>query len=395
MIKSYYITSESISPGHPDVCSDVVADSIIDRFMENDPESRVAVEVLLSGNNIYIGGETRSKYDFTLDETKEVVDNAFRNIGYKEDYKFTPSQAIRAGNVNVTSHLLTQSNDIAMGVDTGGAGDQGIMFGYAENSNDNYMPPALEIAKRINNSIYKLAKDDSSVYGIDIKTQVTLKYNDNNNFDVDTVVVSVPTIDSVAGNFDKVVQDIKDFVISKSDAILEGSANNNLSDPSIKWYINPTGRYVIHSSIGDAGVTGRKLVCNTYGGYAPIGGGSMACKDPTKVDRSANYMARYIAKNIVAAGIMDKCLIQLSYAIGVVKPLSVFINDYGTSKIDCFEFANSIRDKIDLSPRGIIKRLDLLAPIYAKTNYYGHFGGKIEERSWEKLDLMDDLKKLI
>ncbi len=374
-----FFTSESVTEGHPDKVCDYISDSILDAIIEKDPMARVACEVCANGNYIFIMGEVSTTAEIKYEE---IARNAIKEIGYdKEEYGFNYKTC------EIKVMMKNQSDDIALGVNNSveekngealgeGAGDQGIIFGYACNETTSYMPAAShyahELAKRLTyarkNKIIDYLRPDG-------KTQVTVEYDEENNLTrIDTIVVSTQHDDNV--EHEKIVEDIKKEVIEKV-------IPYNLLDENTKYYINPTGRFVIGGPAGDSGLTGRKIIVDTYGGYAPHGGGAFSGKDPTKVDRSAAYMMRKVAKDIVKEGLASKCLIQVSYAIGVAKPISIYIDTFGTNKILDEEIVKIIKNKFDLTPRGIINYLDLQKPIYKETTNYGHFGK--QTLPWEQI----------
>lgn len=376
----YYFTSESITEGHPDKIADQIADSILDKALEIDPNSRVACEVSVAKDFCLIFGEitTLAKLDYD-----KIARDVIKKIGYnKDEYGFNYK------NVEILLKLNTQSPDISMGIDKQeqGAGDQGIMFGYATNETKSYMPLAIDLANRLAKKLSRVRKDKIiEKLRPDGKTQVTIVYDDNNNpIKIDSVVLSTqhdPDID-----IDKMVLDIHKNIF---DEILP----KKLLDKDTKYYINPTGRFVIGGPMGDSGLTGRKIICDTYGGYARHGGGAMSGKDCSKVDRSAAYMARYVAKNIVAAGLCDKCEIQLSYAIGIAEPMSIYLTTFNTNKIDEKSILQIVKKVFDFRPAKIIEKLYLKSPIFTKTASYGHFGRK--KLPWEELNMVDEIKKNI
>ena len=374
MNNHYYFTSESVAEGHPDKVCDQISDSILDALLEQDPMSRCACEVTAEPGAIHIMGEITTKADV---DYKAVARKVIRDIGYtKKEYGFTDR-------CKITCSLHQPSPDIAMGVDAApddpeniGAGDQGMMFGYACNETDNYMPLAIQLA---NDLTWRLMFNRQA--GLmrylrpDGKSQVTVEYRDGKPMRVDTVVVSAQHDPDVT--IEQLRADIEEKLIRQV-------IPSNLMDENTRIFINPTGRFVLGGPAADTGLTGRKIIADTYGGYARHGGGAFSGKDPTKVDRSAAYMARYVAKHIVAAGLADKCEIQLSYAIGVAQPVSVMVDTFGTGKVSDNTLRDWIRCNMDLRPGAIIKLLELRNPIYARTAAYGHFGKK--DYPWEQLD---------
>ena len=384
MRSSYLFTSESVSEGHPDKICDRISDAIVDAYLQADKASRVAVETLTTTNRIVIAGETRGPESIDAGHIESLARNAVKNIGYEQS-------GFHWEHADVSCYVHNQSVDIAQGVDSSankdeGAGDQGIMFGYACRETDVLMPAPIYYSHRILEALAN-ARHSREIVGLgpDSKSQVTLKYENGQPVSAASIVVSTQHDEGLT---QQEVRDIvRPYVIN---AIPEG-----WMCPEDEFYVNPTGRFVIGGPDGDAGLTGRKIIVDTYGGAAPHGGGAFSGKDPTKVDRSAAYAARYLAKNVVAAGYADMCTIQLAYAIGVAKPLSVYIDMHGTGSI-----AESILEKalvkvMDLSPRGIREHLNLSRPIYERTAAYGHFGRIPEDDggfSWEKTDLVDSLK---
>lgn len=385
--KGFIFTSESVSEGHPDKICDRISDAIVDRFLGEDPHSRVAVETLTTTNRIVLAGEVRGPASITADVMEEIARNCVREIGYEQD-------GFHWKNLDFKSFVHAQSQDIAQGVDAGaskdeGAGDQGIMFGYACNENAAHMPTPLYVAHRI---LRKLADDRRAgklpQLGPDAKSQISLLYQDGKPVKATSIVVSTQHVEGVSQ------KDVRDIV---RPYVLEALPFENWMCDEDDFYVNPTGRFVIGGPDGDAGLTGRKIIVDTYGGAAMHGGGAFSGKDPSKVDRSAAYIARYMAKNVVVAGLADKCEIQLSYAIGVSKPLSLYVNLRGTGRVDERAVEKALWDLVDLSPRGIRERLQLNRPIYERTAAYGHFGRKPEDDgafSWEQTDLAEELRSV-
>ncbi len=380
----YLFTSESVAEGHPDKVCDRISDAVVDTFLTADPYSRVAVETLCTTNRIVLAGEVRGPSAITHDRMEEVARAAVREIGY-EQKGFHWSRA----QVEVLVHA--QSADIAMGVDAQGnkdegAGDQGIMFGYACTETDVLMPAPIYYAHAILRSLAEARHSGAEpLLGPDAKSQVTLRYVGGKPVCADSVVVSTQHDESI--DQDKVREIVRPHVVN---VLPKGWMCGD-----DRFYVNPTGRFVIGGPDGDAGVTGRKIIVDTYGGAAPHGGGAFSGKDPTKVDRSAAYAARYLAKNTVGAKLAERCLIQLSYAIGVSRPLSVYVDTQGTGKVSEDRLSRVLQDLMDLSPRGIRTHLGLNRPIYARTSSYGHFGREPEPDggfSWERLDLVKDLR---
>ncbi len=386
-LDKYLFTSESVSEGHPDKVADRISDTIIDAFLEKDPYSRVAVETMVTTNFVALAGEVRGPDDLDHDKFKELTREAIKDIGYEQ-------RGFHWRDCEITSQIHSQSADIAQGVDEGtgtdkeeGAGDQGIMFGYATNETPELMPAPIMYSHEI---LRRMAEDRHSGkvqgFGPDSKSQVTLAYENGKPVRATSLVVSTQHDESLS------LGDVRELVLPYFEEVLpEGWLP---SDDEI--YVNPTGRFVIGGPDGDAGLTGRKIIVDTYGGAAPHGGGAFSGKDPTKVDRSAAYAARYLAKNIVAAGLSDKCTIQLSYAIGISKPLSVYVDTAGTNKVDEAKIAKIAGEIMNLSPRGIREHLKLNAPIYKETSAYGHFGRTPTDEghfTWEKTDLVEELKR--
>jgi S-adenosylmethionine synthetase len=372
----FLFTSESVTEGHPDKICDQISDAILDAVLAEDPHGRVACETLATTGLIIISGEitTTARVDY-----QKVARETVRQIGYDN-----AAYGFDCDTCSVISAINTQSPDIAMGVDTGGAGDQGLMFGYASNETAELMPLPIQLAHQLVRKLSDVRRDGTLDYlRADGKSQVTVEYNDGKPVRVDAVVISSQHGPDVS------TEQIREDVI---DHVIKLTIPANLLDANTKYYVNPTGRFVTGGPQGDTGLTGRKIIVDTYGGAAPHGGGAFSGKDPTKVDRSACYMARYIAKNIVAAGIADRCQVQLAYAIGVAEPVSVYVDCYGTSKIDEEKLADIVRANFNLTPKGIIETLDLRRPIYQKTAAFGHFGRNEEGFSWERTDKADRLR---
>ena len=382
-MKDFLFTSESVSEGHPDKVADQVSDAILDAILHQDPNARVAAETMAATNLIVLAGEisSNSKVDY-----EKIARNTLKEIGYDN-----PEYGIDYKTCDIVIKYGEQSRDIGQGVDGAmddskdqGAGDQGIMFGYACNETPELMPLPIWLSHRLVERQAMLRKDGRlSWLRPDAKSQVTINYQNNQPNAIDTIVLSTqhdPDID---------INNLKDAVVEE---IIKPVIPDYLSQTNINFLINPTGRFVIGGPEGDCGLTGRKIIVDTYGGAAPHGGGAFSGKDPSKVDRSAAYAGRYVAKNIVAAKLADKCLVQLSYAIGVAKPTSIMIDTMGTGKLPDEEISKLISREFDLRPRGIIEMLDLLRPIYKKTAAYGHFGRDEPEFSWESLDKKNYLK---
>ena len=374
----FLFTSESVTEGHPDKIADQISDAILDACLEQDPFSRVACETLTCTGLVVIAGEitTQAYVDF-----QSLVRGVVAAIGYDNAlYGFDSNTC------SVISTINKQSGDIAMGVDTGGAGDQGMMFGYATNETEELMPTPISLAHKLTERLTQVRKNGLMSYlRPDGKSQVTVEYDANGKpVRVDAVVISTQHAEHVTN--DELRRDILKNVIQ---AVIPAK----LLDQDTKYHINPTGRFVIGGPMGDTGLTGRKIIVDTYGGMGRHGGGAFSGKDPTKVDRSAAYMARYIAKNIVAAGLADRCEVQLAYAIGVAEPVSVLVDTFGTGKLSAVELQKLIRENFSLTPKGIIETLDLRRPIYKKTAAYGHFGRKDRDFRWEATDKADALRE--
>ncbi len=385
-------TSESVTEGHPDKVCDRISDAVLDEILAHDPDARVACECCAATGMVMVFGEITTSHIYDI---REIVKEAVRDIGYTD-----PSMGFSADGIAILSTLNKQSADIALGVDKSkeaksgesdghdiGAGDQGMMFGYATNETDEYLPAPIYYAQKMAKKLTEVRKSGQFPYlRPDGKTQVTVEYDGDKVKRIDTVVLSTQHTEDVSQ--ETIHRDMIEYVIKPT---LDAS----LIDDDTKYHINPTGKFVIGGPHGDSGLTGRKIIVDTYGGYAPHGGGAFSGKDPTKVDRSACYMARYIAKNIVAAGIADKCQIQLAYAIGVAKPVSVRIDTFGTGKISDEKLSAIVDKEFDLRPSAIISTLNLRRPIYAQTSAYGHFGRNELDLPWEKLDKVETLKKYL
>ena len=381
MKKFTYFTSEFVSPGHPDKVSDQISDAVLDACLKDDPNSRVACEVFCTTGLVVVGGEITTS---TYIDVQDIVRKKIDEIGYRPGMGFD-------SNCGTLSCIHAQSPDIAMGVDIGGAGDQGIMFGGAVRETEELMPLALVLSREILVKLTNMMKNNEIKWARpDQKSQVTLAYDENGKVDhVDSIVVSVQHDEDVS--HDEIEKTVIEKVVKP---VLE---KYNLSSDNIKYYINPTGRFVIGGPHGDTGVTGRKIIVDTYGGYFRHGGGAFSGKDPSKVDRSAAYAARWVAKNIVAAELADKCEIQLSYAIGVPKPVSIKVDTFGTSKVDEEKISEAVSKVFDLSPRGIEKALELREGKfkYQDLAAFGHIGRTDIDTPWERLNKVEELKKAV
>ncbi|MEK3980824.1 methionine adenosyltransferase [Psychrobacillus sp. FSL K6-2836] len=394
MTQRRLFTSESVTEGHPDKICDQISDAILDAILAEDPNARVACETSVTTGLVLVAGEITTS---TYVDIPKVVRSTIKEIGYtRAKYGFDAETSA------VLTSIDEQSPDIAQGVDQAlearegsmsdsdidaiGAGDQGLMFGYACNETPELMPLPISLAHKLSHRLAQVRKDETLDYlRPDGKTQVTVEYDENNNpVRIDTIVISTQHHPEIT--LEQIQKDIKEVVINPI-------VPTNLIDENTKYFINPTGRFVIGGPQGDAGLTGRKIIVDTYGGYARHGGGAFSGKDPTKVDRSAAYAARYVAKNIVAAGLADRCEVQLAYAIGVAKPVSIAVETFGTGKVEEVELVSYIRELFDLRPAGIIKMLDLRRPIYKQTAAYGHFGRTDIDVPWEKTDKAAALKE--
>ena len=370
IMKNYLFTSESVTEGHPDKLCDLISDSILDACLEQDENSRVAIETFASKNLITIAGQitTNAKID-----AEKIARETMKQIGYDNEQTDIDYRTCK-----IETNITTQSGDIAMGVDVGGAGDQGIMFGYACDETENYMPFAIDMAHKLAKQLTKVRKENIIPYlRPDGKTQVTVEYENDKPKRIETILISNQHLADVD------MEQMKQDIIEK---VIKPVVPEKYIDENTKIYVNPTGRFVIGGPLGDTGLTGRKLIVDTYGGYSRHGGGAFSGKDASKVDRSASYMLRHIAKNIVANGYSKKCEIQVSYAIGMEQPLSVYVDTFGTGTIPEEKIVELIKEKFDLTPNGIIKYLDLKKPIYKQTTNYGHFGK--ENLSWEKINIL-------
>lgn len=412
---AYLFTSESVSEGHPDKIADQISDALIDNFLAWDADSRVAIETLVTTGQVVLAGEVKSTIYL---DVQKITRSVIEKIGYtKSEYMF------EANSCGVLSAIHEQSADINQGVDRKtrqdqGAGDQGIMFGYASNETENYMPLALDLAHRLLYELAELRRENQAITYLrpDAKSQVTLEYSDDHKPQrIDTIVISTQhdEFDTEPNMLVKITEDIKNILIPRVKAQLKPELQALFTD-NIKFHINPTGKFVIGGPHGDTGLTGRKIIVDTYGGKGAHGGGAFSGKDPSKVDRSAAYATRHIAKNLVAAGVADEILVQISYAIGVKDPMGIYVNTYGTSKVNATdgEIAQKITELFDMTPYGIETRLGLRNPIYAETAAYGHMGRtnkkvtktfentngetktlEVELFTWEKLDYVDKIKE--
>ncbi len=385
--KNFLFTSESVSEGHPDKICDRVSDAILDAFLAEEELARVACETFATTDRVIVGGEvglsSPEKLDDMMGRVDSIVRNVVKDVGYEQE-------GFHWKNLKVQNYLHAQSAHIAQGVDNAGAGDQGIMFGYAVNETDDLMPAPIQYSHAILRTLAEARKSgEASVLGPDSKSQLSVNYVDGKPVGVSSIVLSTQHLDASMTS-----QDVR--------AVVEPYIRKTLPEGWItaatEWHVNPTGAFVIGGPDGDAGLTGRKIIVDTYGGAAPHGGGAFSGKDPTKVDRSAAYAARYLAKNVVASGMAERCTIQLSYAIGVAKPLSIYCDTHGSGQVHESEIEKAVAEIMDLTPTGIKDHLQLTRPIYERTAAYGHFGRKPTNDggfSWEKTDLVEALKKAV
>ena len=376
-MRKWLFTSESVTEGHPDKIADQISDAVLDAIMEKDPNGRVACETLVTTGLAFVAGEiTTSCYI----EIPQIVRETIRHIGYVE-----PEHGFAYKTCGVSTSIQSQSPDIALGVDRGGAGDQGMMFGYASHETPELMPLPIMLAHQLAQRLAQVRKQRVVDYlRPDGKTQVTVEYHDGHVARVEAIIVSAHHKAGVP--LSRIRADMKRFVI-------EPVIPKQWLDRRTSIFVNPTGKFEVGGPMGDTGLTGRKIVMDTYGGVIGHGGGAFSGKDPTKVDRSAAYMARYIAKNLVAAGVVDRCEIQLAYAIGVAEPVSIMVNTFGTGKLPDQQVVKLVRELFDLTPLGIIRALKLRRPIYLKTAAYGHFGRSDDGFTWEELDRVNDIKR--
>lgn len=376
-MERHLFTSESVTEGHPDKMADQISDAVLDAIYEKDPAGRVACETLVTMGLVQVAGEiTTSSYI----EIPKIVRDTIHEIGYDD-----PSHGFASRSVGVVTSIQSQSPDIALGVDTGGAGDQGMMFGYAVNETEEFMPMPIMLAHKLSRRLAEIRKNCLVDYlRPDGKTQVTIEYHDGKASRVEAIVISAHHRSGI--KLTKIRSDIKRLVIN---AIIP----KGFLDKRTKIFVNPTGRFEVGGPMGDTGLTGRKIIMDTYGGVVGHGGGAFSGKDPTKVDRSAAYMARYIAKNLVAANVANRCEIQLAYAIGVAEPVSVMVDTHGTGKLSDERIVRIVREVFELTPNGIIQTLKLRRPIYKKTAAYGHFGRNEEGFTWEELDRVQEIKR--
>ena len=384
MVRNFLFTSESVTEGHPDKICDQISDAILDEYLKQDPDSRVAVETMVTTGLVVVAGEVTSNANFGKEDQEKVVRETIREIGYEN-----PDLQFDANSCEVILRLHSQSPDISQGISASknkeqGAGDQGLMFGYATNETDELLPLPILLAHKLTKKLAEVRRTKELLWvRPDGKSQVSVLYEDNKPKKIETIVISTQHEPRVSNS------EIKDALIEK---VIKPVCVNLWSD-DIEIHVNPTGKFEIGGPHGDAGLTGRKIIVDTYGGFGRHGGGSFSGKDPSKVDRSAGYMCRYIAKNIVAGGLAERCEVQVAYAISVAEPVSLMVNTFGTSKIPEEDIENIVRKHFDMRPSAIISQLDLKKPIYKKTAAYGHFGRNEPEFRWEKTDKADILRQ--
>ncbi len=376
--KNFYFTSESVTEGHPDKVADQISDAILDSMLKDDPLARVACETLVTTGLAFVAGEITTACYVDI---PSIVRDTIKDIGYtRAKYGFDYETCA------VVTAIHEQSPDIAMGVDPGGAGDQGLMFGFACNETEEFMPMSIMLAHKLAMKLTEIRKKDILPYlRPDGKTQVTIEYKDGKPFRIDNIVVSTQHSEDIS------LHELKEDIVEK--VVKPVVPKEILDEENIIYHVNPTGRFVVGGPMGDTGLTGRKIIVDSYGGVGSHGGGCFSGKDPSKVDRSGSYVSRYIAKNIVAAEIADRVEVQIAYAIGVPEPLSIYVDTFGTGKISHEKITKMIRKTFDLTPKGIIEKLNLRRPIYKKTAAYGHFGRNDEDFTWEHTDMVDVLRK--
>jgi S-adenosylmethionine synthetase len=383
MLKDYIFTSESVTEGHPDKMADQISDAVLDSFLAQDPKSRVACETMITTGLVVLAGEVTTKAQVDL---QEVVRQKIKDIGYDHSDK-----GFDCNTCSVMVSLDKQSPDIAQGVNEGegtfteqGAGDQGLMFGYAINETDSFMPLTIDLSHKLSHKLSEVRKNGTlPELRADGKTQVSAQYENGQLKRIDAIVVSSQHSEKMS------LKDVQDGIRAE---VIDKVVPSHLIDNKTKFYINPTGKFVIGGPMGDCGLTGRKIIVDTYGGHGAHGGGAFSGKDPTKVDRSAAYASRQVAKHIVAAGLADRALVQVAYAIGVAEPVSFLVDTFGTEKVDNVRINQAVNELFDMKPASIIERLDLLRPVYGPSAAYGHFGRELPGFTWESLELVDKLK---